>query len=205
MISYSKLRFLFCALICLFFSSGIKAQNNRVAYDIDMAKEICSGLPLESVEGVWLYPQDKVTVLILNDNKDRNNSFPSYSISVVDTSDARLHPGEKIGTLRATAQEGTFEIELSTEKKNSILLKPKSVLATLSKDGESFLIKRQNSSLKGRLNINFSRLLPGFWKMVSTGIYTNSNGQIVSSPVGMLKLYPSYDGNGSSRRKVRYL
>lgn len=176
-----------------------------VAYDIEMAKEICDELPLENVEGIWLYPDDKVTVLILNDRDNfPDNRFPSYIISVVETSDARLLPGETIGKLTSTAETGVYKIELSTEKKNDLLLKPKSCLATLSKDNDSFMIKKQKVPFKGRLNFNFNRLLPGFWKIVSTGVSLNGT-QGVSIPVGMVKLYPSYDGNGSSRRKVRYL
>lgn len=175
----------------------------RVAYDMDMAKAICDETPLDNVEGIWVYPEDKVTVLILGAGHAAN-SFGEYSISVVETSDARLHPGEEIGRLYATARDNTYKIELQTEIKNEILLKPKSVLATLSKEGDSFIISRQKPPIKGRLNFNFNRLLPGFWKIVSAGISGNSPGK-VEVPIGMVKIYPSYDGNGSSRRKVRYL
>lgn len=181
------------------------ASSPQVAYDIDMAKEICNELPLENVEGVWVYPDDKVTVMILNENSGDRNSLPSYIISVVETSDSRLHPGDMIGRLYATPDENTFRIELSTEKYNDLLLKPKSVIANLSKDGDSFTIKRQKAPLRGRINLNLNRLLPGFWKIVSIGISQNNTGNSLQAPVGMVKIYPSYDGNGSSRRKVRYL
>lgn len=182
------------------------AQSSYIAYDMEMAKEICRELPLDNVEGIWMYPDDKVTVLILNDGKQQGrNLFPFYSISVVDTDDARLHPGDIIGTLCATAQDKIYRIELNTEKKNDVLLKPKSCLANLSNDYDTFIIKKQKSPFKGRLNLNFNRLLPGFWKIVSTGISFSSGSNTVHPPVGMVKVYPSYDGNGSSRRKVRYL
>lgn len=202
---------MFRQLTCLIgfymiFVLPLAAESPRIAYDIDMAKEICGELPLENMEGIWLYPEDGVTVMILNDQDRLNiNSLPSYSITVVQTSDARLHPGEEIGKLYATADENVFKIELSTEKNNELLLKPKSCMATLSKDGDSFIIKRQKSPIKGRLNFNFNRLLPGFWKIVSAGITTNGSGNSYQLPIGMVKIYPSYDGNGSSRRKVRYL
>lgn len=200
-------RQLTCLIGCYtIFVLPLAAESPRIAYDIDMAKEICGELPLENMEGIWLYPEDGVTVMILNDQDRLNiNSLPSYSITVVKTSDARLHPGEEIGKLYATADENVFKIELSTEKNNELLLKPKSCMATLSKDGDSFIIKRQKSPIKGRLNFNFNRLLPGFWKIVSAGITTNGSGNSYQLPIGMVKIYPSYDGNGSSRRKVRYL
>lgn len=192
-------------MISVFWGGMLLAEPPQ-AYDIDMAKEICDQLPLANVEGIWLYPDDKVTVLILADNeRNDKNSFDSYTISVVDTSDARLRPGEKIGRLHATSEERVYRIELQTEKKNDLLLKPKSCLATLSKEGDSFSIKKQKLPFRGRLNFNFNRLLPGFWKIVSTGISSTGSGNEVKIPVGMVKLYPSYDGNGSTRRKVRYL
>ena len=184
---------------------SLYCESPAKAYDIEKAKEICDELPLEAVEGIWLYPDDKITVIILNENANVTNSLPSYSLRVVETSDARLHPGEEIGKLRATADENVFEIELSTEKKNDLLLKPKSCLATLSKEGDTFIIKKQKAPFRGRLNFNFNRLLPGFWKIVSMGVSLNNNSSSVQPPVGMVKIYPSYDGNGSSRRKVRYL
>lgn len=187
--------------------AALSAQgaDRVVAYDMEMAEEICKGLPLEAVEGVWLYPEDKVSVLILSDNSEDKNSLPVYTISVVDTSDVNLHPGEEIGKLKATVEENVFEIELATERKGLKLLKPKSVLATLSKDGDKFIIKKEKSPFRGRLNLNFSRLLPGFWKILSIGVSQNNRGGNPEAAVGMVKIYPSYDGNGSSKGKVRYL
>lgn len=195
---------LFC-LNVLFVTPFMTAKSPVVAYDLAQAQDICRELPLESIEGIWNYPEDKVTVLILGDEENRlSHGYDKYTISVVETEDARLNPGEIIGMLTSTASANEYRIELVTERKNDLLLKPKSCLATLSKDGDSFIIKKQKSGLRGRLNLNLNRLLPGFWKIVSTGISTAS-GSRIEAPVGMIKIYPSYDGNGSSRRKVRYL
>lgn len=192
-------------LILVLLPQALKAKEPKVAFDMGQAEEICDDLPLESIEGIWNYPEDNVTVLILADkdnSKYQGNS--TYSISVVKTEDTRLKPGEIIGSLTSTAESNIYKIELATERKNDFLIKPKSCLATLTRDGDSFTIKKQKSGLKGRFNLNFNRLLPGFWKIVSTGISTIS-GSSTEPPVGMVKIYPSYDGNGSSRRKIRYL
>lgn len=190
---------------CLFSPCVSNAKEPVKAYDMAMAKEICASLPMDNVEGVWLYPEDKVTVLILKEEDTDSNRLPCYSISVVDTSDSRLRPGETLGKLEATPDNHVYKIELATERKNNLLLKSKSCLANLSNDGETFFIKRQKSPFKGRLNLNLSRLLPGFWKMVSTGISTSGQDEKTKTPVGMIKIYPSYDGNGSSKRQPRYL
>ena len=185
---------------------GMMTASSPVAYDMEMAKEICDEMPLEGVEGVWVYPDDGVTVMILRESEgEARIAFPAYAITVVETSDARLHPGEKIGTLRGTSKEKVYEIELSTERKNDILLKPKSCLATLSAQNEALLITKQKAPFKGRINFNFSRLLPGFWKIVSVGVSQNSTTPGATPPVGMVKVYPGYDGNGSTKREVRYL
>ena len=198
-----SLKYLLAGLLLL--SSGlVEASSPETPYDIDMAKDLCDTLPLETIEGIWQYPDDQVTVFIVADEAKPDYSLPEYSIIVVETADARLHPGEVLGKLTATPQENAYKIELATERKNDLLLKPKTCMATLSKDGDAFIFKKQKTPFKARLNFNFNRLLPGFWKIVSTGISQN-NTTSVSLPVGMVKIYPSYDGNGSSKRKVRYL
>lgn len=201
----------FLASLMLFAGAGgakgelPRATSVQVAFDMEMAEAICDELPLEKVEGIWLYPEDGVSVLILNDDRENGHSLGSYTISVVETTDSQLHPGEIIGKIEATAQENVYAIELASERKNEFLLKPKTCTGTLSKEGDSFLFKREKSPLKARLNLNFNRLLPGFWKIISTGISATGVANSTQPPVGMVKIYPSYDGNGSSRRKVRYL
>lgn len=184
---------------------AMAASTTEQAFDMDKAREICDQSPLESVEGIWIYPDDNVTVLILHRDDVNENQFPQYDISVVKTTDVRIRPGEVIGSLTATPDKDIYKIELATESKNDYLLKPKSVLATLNKDRDALIIKKQKVPFKGRLNFNFNRLLPGFWKIVSMGISQRENNNTAQPPVGMVKIYPSYDGNGSSRRKVRYL
>ena len=178
----------------------------KIPYDIDEAKEICSTLPLDALEGIWIYPEDRVTVMIIRDrDKAGVSSLPIYRISVVEGEDCRLHAGDIIGEIGATAEPSIYSIRLFTESKNNILGKPVSCSVKLTNENETLVIKRSKSSLKYRLNINFNRLLPGFWKIVSSGISKQNTSESSSLPVGMIKIFPSYDGNGSSRRQPRYL
>lgn len=184
---------------------SVSAETRRIC-DIDRAKEICDERALDNVEGIWIYPDDQVTVLVLKDETVGGRSIlPSYSITVVETSDARLHPGDKIGSLKSSADSKVFAIELLTEKKNNLLLQPKTCTATLGNNGDTFIFKKGKTGIRGRLNVNLNRLLPGFWKIVSIGLSGNSENGNVAPPVGMVKIYPSYDGNGSSQRSIRYL
>ena len=166
--------------------------------------DICNDRPLDNLEGIWIYPDDRVTVLILKkDQPERISALPEYSIRVIEGEDSRLVPGMEIGSLASTPNNNTFKIELMTEEKNNILLKPQSCLASLSKEGDNLIIKKDKTPFKLRLNFNFNRLLSGFWKIVSIGL--NKNTQNTEPPVGMIKIFPSYDGNGSNKRQPRYL
>ena len=187
-------------------SSDAYGVSPEAVYDMEQAKEICDDLPLEAVEGIWIYPEDNVAVLILNDRNDRRRSYAtSYTMRVVESKDARLKPGDVIGKLIETPDAKTYKIDLFTEKRNQSWLNPVTCIATLGNEGDTFIFKKGANRLRGRLNFNLSRLLPGFWKMISAGITTNTGDTDLKAPVGMMKIYPSYDGNGSSRRRVRYL
>lgn len=190
-------------LISFLYFSG---EARTVAYDIDQAKEMCADLPLEAIEGIWIYPEDNVTVTILNSDRDYRGPSPAkYEIRVVSTEDCRLRPGDCIGYLQSSPKDNTYSIELFTEKRNDLLLKPRSCVANLNKNGDRLLFKKSKSKLKTRLNLNFSRLLPGFWKMISTGVSSSPGSGEEGIPAGMIKVYPSYDGNGSSMSRIIYL
>ncbi len=192
--------------VCAFFFPTPSVARNHIAYDIDRAREICDSLPLEDPEGIWIYPEDNVTVLVMKDRQVSSSSLPSYTISVVETTDCSLKPGDIIGRLHASPSKTKYSLELFTERKNNILSKPKKCLAEISDNGETIILKRDKSGFRIRFSFNPSTLLPRLWKSVLRVNSSKSNSSSSNEPpVGMVKIYPSYDGNGSSRRSVRYL
>lgn len=183
------------------------AQQSRPC-DIDRAIEVCSALPLDRLEGVWAYPEDGVTVLILKTNSHSYSSLQEYEISVLESDDCRLLPGDVLGSIASTPEADKYAISLFTEKDKSLLQKSNSCAALLSKDADALIIKEDNKKkFNFRINLNPSRLLPNFWRIVrvSTSVGNNTNSSSTQTSIGMVKLYPSYDGNGSSRRRPRYL
>lgn len=193
-------------IILLVFSIPVRSQESRTACDIDRAIEICSKLPLDNIEGVWLYPEDQVTVLILRKDEVSTSRLPTYNISVVESDDTNLLPGETIGTIEETAESAKYKITLFTERSLNILKKSNTCLANLSKDTDALILKgNKTKKFNIRLNINPNQLLPNFWRIVRLSGSTNNNSSGQEPPVGMVKIYPSYDGNGSSRRQPRYL
>lgn len=173
-------------------------------YDIDAAIAYCDSVPLQSPEGIWIYPEDAVTVLITVRKLLSQSVLPTYDIRVIDTSDSRLRPGDILGILTATPENNKFEVQLFTERKNDLLLKPKTILAQLSNEGETMILKKEKSKISLRFSFNPSTLLPKMWRIIRLNTSTSGNAS-VNPVIGMIKIYPSYDGNGSSRRQIRYL
>lgn len=159
--------------------------------DIIEAKEFCDNADLRPIEGLWIYPEDETTVMIY-----RADTPGKYEIWIVESPDCSLTPGMKIGELQTTPDPDKYSINLFTQIKKGILKAPCSATATYSETKESLTFKKPSF----RIRLNPSRLLPYFWRMVSV-----SFGNKEAAPEGMIKIYPSYDHNGSSRRYPRYL
>lgn len=196
------------AIILFLLASGNACLAQQpTACDIDRAIEICSALPLDLLEGIWAYPDDNVTVMILKSQPSSSLNLPSYEISVVESDDTRLSPSDVIGSIKATPEASKYEITLFTEKNKDVLQKSNSCMASLSKDSDALILKgNKQKKLNLRLNINPTRLLPNFWRIVRISASAGNNSDASRQPsVGMVKIYPSYDGNGSSRRQPRYL
>ncbi len=194
-----------CVLLCSFLFGNHLFAVKPLAYDIDRAIEICDSIPLDNLEGVWIYPEDNVTVLVLKNESPTLSSLPTYEISVVESSDCNVNPGELIGKITPTTDPKKYTVELLTERKGLDLLKPKTCVATLSSDGDALTLRHSSSKFKLRLNLNPSILLPKLWRSIIRIGASSSGKESDNAPEGMIKIYPSYDGNGSSRRQPRYL
>ena len=180
--------------------------NPPVLYDIDAAKAYCDSTALEDPEGIWIYPDDGVTVLIARRDALSLSSLSIYDIRVIESDDVRLRPGDLLGSLSASPERKKFDISLYTERGASGLLKPKAVSATLGDEGETLILKKDKPKFNLRFTFNPSTLLPKLWRIVRiNGSSSSTSGSNNSPSVGMVKVYPSYDGNGSSRRRPRYL
>lgn len=197
----------FCGALFLLHSSfaiyGSDPRTSKV-YDFDEAASVCDAIALDPAEGIWIYPEDNVTVLVRRLPSLSSSALSEYKIEVVETSDIRLHPGDEIGRMKATAETSKYDVSLFTENKNGILQKPSACTGILDKDGETMILKKPKSKFNFRITFNPSILLPKFWRVVR---FNSSLGEkSTERPAsGMIKVYPSYDGNGSSRRRPRYL
>lgn len=181
----------FIASISLLFT-GLSAEAIAPPMDYVEATEFCDRADLQLIEGLWTYPEDDVTVLIFR-NEDQKGI---YDIFIVEAASCALKAGMKLGELHSSVDPDKFTLKLFTSVKNGILSSPCEASATFSESKESLTVKK--SSVK--IRINPMRLLPSFWRLASISIKSPD-----PAPEGMIKIYPSYDGNNSTRRGPRYL
>ncbi len=156
-------------------------------------RDWCDSSILDSVEGIWEYPDDGARVLIQADPTHPG----TFTISIISTPDCRLEYGDVIGRLHPSVDAKQFRLEQFTHKDKSIFSKAENCAAILSSDGESLRVK----SPKLKFKINLNTLLPRFWRIVRVS-YDDPADKL---PAGLLKVYPGYDHNGSLRRKPRIL
>lgn len=180
------------AAIALMMLAAIGVRAFTIPVDIVEAVEICDNSDLRNIEGLWVYPEDDVTVLIYRSD----DSDFTYGIYVVQSSDCSLRPGACIGKLTASPDPDKFKLRQFTHVKNNTLSLPCDATATLAKQNEALIITKPSLKFSFRPNM----FLPSFWRAVRLSV-KNPN----AAPHGLIKIYPSYDGNGSLRRHTRYL
>lgn len=145
------------------------------------------------VEGIWEYPEDGARVLIKADPTQPG----TFTITVLSTPDCRLNKGDMIGRLHSSIDARQFRLQQYSRKDRLNLTGLLDCVAVLSSDGESIRVK----SPKLKLKVNINTLLPRFWRLLRMTVNTPAD----DLPVGLVKVYPGYDHNGSLRRKPRIL
>lgn len=172
--------------------SAFEMHGQKKPANLLEAREFCDKADLQPLEGLWSFPTDDVTVLIYRSDERKG----LFDITVIEAADCSLKPGMKIGELSASADPDKFNLKLYSSIKKGILGSPLTATAVYSENKESLTVKK----ISFQFRINPTRLLPSFWRMASVSIR-----QREPAPEGMIKVYPSYDGNGSTRRGPRYL
>lgn len=165
--------------------------------DLNSAAQLCSSLPITSIEGIWEYPDDEIYLLILKDKWEKGR----YNVYVIDAVDCRLKPGMKIGEATESPDPLQFRLSLCSGIKKGVPGVAKDCLAKLNKNGEALYI----SSPKLKIVITPSILMPRLWNYLRLTPRVSVSNPVEKLPDGWRKIYPNYDGNGSSISSPRYL
>lgn len=165
--------------------------------DMQAAVDYCDNHALQQPEGIWIYPEDNVVVLIARDESQSGNvTAPTFNIYVVETPDCNLKPGQTIGWLSRLADSSSFQMSLFTHKKGIQLIMPARCVATLTDNQCAMKIKQPSV----KFSLNPSILLPKFWRLVRVRI----NDPMQNAPVGMIKIYPNENGTSPRAPQLLY-
>lgn len=191
--SRSKKRFLVIlsiVVLCVFICGAKSgAPEGRTEMHIGNAVTYCDSHSLSAVEGIWRFGEDDLIVLI------RESGFERYEMIVVDSNSSSLVPGMIFGELMRSGEDNKFK--MTVYGRGGVLKHNRVILATL--NGNADMIGLHKGKIDFRVNL--LGYLPYLSRMLRLR-YDDPSRNLVP---GLFKIYPSYDGNGSSRYKVRLL
>lgn len=174
--------------------------QNRPPLDITAAKELCDRSPLDPVEGLWTFSEENLLALIRRvsgQDMDGNYSNQLYCITVVDTPDVTLIPGDTIGWIEASPDPSKFKMTLFTRRKASTLMQPMKLMAELKHDNEFISVKAE----KWGLRLNLLSFLRSFWRLVKL----QHDNPLKNLPAGLIRKYPVPHGTAKRNNQPRYL
>lgn len=141
--------------------------------------------------GIWHFPEDGVDVVILPDGDCR-----TFRITIADSDVPALAPGRLVATLESSAEARTYRLRFAGHDPKRLLKGTRST-ACISADGEGMAIK------SGGINLRLSPLgmLSGFSRLIRLSV----DVPLQNAPDGLLRIYPTYDNAGGSRRRPTIL
>lgn len=176
-------------------TAGMGQKAIDPATDMPAAKEWCDSTPLALIEGIWEYPSDGVRVLIMR----REGSSSVYDMRIIEGADGILEPGETLGVLHPTASPRKFHLKMRVNPSSRVkkLTKWENGAAELTASGNAIDVDMPQT----KFSFNPLGFLHGFWRIVRM----HRSNPSEDLPHGLVKIYPSYDGNNSSFANPRYL
>ena len=161
------------------------------------AENYLKSLPLDPLEGIWEYPADETSLLILKSRHEKGK----YEIFLLESVDCRFVPGMIVGTATATPDATQFSLSLNTRLKKGQPCNPMKCAAKLSSNNEVLVIKAP----KVKFTLTPSIILPTLWNTLRLGMRIKAENPAEKLPDGWIKSYPTFDGNPRSKTIIRYL
>lgn len=170
-----------------------KAHASLGGNMLQEARKQCDEKPLSGVEGIWQFPLDGIIVSIFRNNEKDND----FTIRILQSDNSMLKPGQIVGQMMETASSGRYILYLYSDLRKGQLRRSQKCLALYNENKESLMIQKR----KYKISFNPLGFLPYFWR----SIRIKKNDPANSEAEGLIKVYPGYDYNGSTRRRLRYL
>ena len=145
----------------------------------------------DQLPGIWEFPGAGLSVAILPADDGWR-----MEMTAVDSEIPAISPGKTIAIITPSPEAGIYNLVFKSS--NPIQkIRGGNCIASLTKDNEGLTVKAPKLSLR----INPLTLLPKFTSLLRVSLQL----PVEKAPQGLIRIYPSYDGNGSSRRRPRTL
>lgn len=161
---------------------------SRDVSDMGAARDWCDSAMLHRIEGIWEFTADETKVLV----RRMPGRTTEYEIIVIESPDVRLHPGEAIGSIKASASASKFDMFLCTGRRNDLPGDPRHCLVTL--DDKNGVMITESSKIK--LSLSSRWFLPSFWRALRVSV----KNPLDALPRGLVRIYPV-----ENRREPDYL
>lgn len=153
-------------------------------YDRPSAMERMERRKLDDMEGLWHYPEERVTFAI--ERMETGGDLPCYRIVVADADDQSVDCGSLAGYMQETAEPGKLRLWLYSERADNLLMKPVECVAEAVSDDMISIVRPK---LKFGVSVNLMRFLPSLFGGVR--IYPRVEKEGIDP--GFRKIWPRKD------------
>ena len=130
-------------------------------YDEATVKARFDGKVPATLEGLWYYPDERLTLVVERLEPERGSRAEVYRLVVVDSEDSAINPGTVAGYAERAAQPDQLRLRLYSAVVEERLTMPIECLATV--DDECNSIKVEKPKLQVRWSVNLARFLPSIF------------------------------------------
>ena len=130
-------------------------------YDEATVKARFDGTITSTLEGLWYYPDERLTLVVERLEPERGSRAEVYRWVVVDSEDTAINPGTVAGYAAQAAQPDQLRLRLYSAVVEDRLTMPIECLATV--DDECNSIKVEKPKLQVRWSVNLARFLPSIF------------------------------------------
>ena len=130
-------------------------------YDEATVKARFEGSVPATLEGLWYYPDERLTLVVERIEPERGSRAEVYRLVVVDSEDTAINPGTVAGYAERAAQPDQLRLRLYSAVVGDRLTMPIECLATV--DDECNSIKVEQPKLQVRWSVNLARFLPSIF------------------------------------------
>lgn len=171
-----NIRSLLSAMLALLFVRSAAMP----AFDVDGFCRELDERGADRIEGVWQFTSDGATVAIRSTDA-ADTGVRQYDVILISAPVRSLRSGSRLGSIRATATDGSYEARIYTRAEGSRLYSPAKFTIRLD-DTESHLAFYRH---KSPLSVNLWHFVPYLWRY-SVRYREPSN----SSAPGAVRIYP---------------